>query len=213
MSILVQGFLLGLANGVSCLGTCAPVLLPYLVSEGRTVRGSTVPLLHFLGGRLVGYLVFAIAAWEAGRWIRGTGGGGIVFGIIYAILGFVLMAYGFSTPAASCAGSGLGGRVEFLARKQPWLMPGAMGLLTGLSLCPPFLAALAGATSQVTLISSLLFFAAFFAATTLYLVPFPLAGLLGRSQAVRIIGRLAAGLMGVFYLYRSLILMYGDLRS
>jgi hypothetical protein len=93
------------------------------------------------------------------------------------------------------------------------MLPGLMGLLTGLSLCPPFLAALAGATSQVTLVSSLLFFSAFFAATALYLVPFPLAGLLGRSQAVRITGRLAAGLMGAYYFYKGLIMIYGGLQT
>ena len=213
VSFLLQGFLLGLANGVSCLATCAPVLLPYLVSEARTVRGSSMPLLHFLGGRLAGYLAFAVVAWEAGRWIRGMGGGGLLFGIVYAVLACVLMAYGFSSPPSSCAASGLGSRVATLTRNRPWLMPGVMGLLTGLSLCPPFLAALAGATSQVTLVSSLLFFSAFFAATSLYLLPFPVAGLLGRSQAVRITGRLAAGLMGAFYLYKGLIMIYGGLRS
>jgi hypothetical protein len=213
MTVVVQGFLLGLANGASCLATCAPVLLPYLLSEGRSVRGNARPLLHFLGGRLVGYLAFAVFAWEAGRWIRDWPGGGLIFGMIYGVLACVLMIYGFSSPPASCAASGLGGRLVSFAGHWPWMMPGLMGLLTGLSLCPPFLAALAGATNQVTLVSSLLFFSAFFVATAMYLVPFPLAGLLGRSQAIRVTGRLAAGLMGAYYLYKGVIMIYGGLQS
>ncbi len=213
MTILVQGFLLGLANGASCLATCAPVLLPYLLSEGRTVRGNALPLLHFLGGRLVGYLVFAVFAWEAGRWIRSSAGGALIFGMIYAVLAIVLMVYGFKSPPASCAAGGLRRRIRPMAVHWPGMLPGLMGLLTGLSLCPPFLAALAGATSQVALASSLLFFSAFFAATALYLVPLPLAALFGRSQAIRITGRLAAGVMGAYYFYKSLIMIYGGLQS
>ena len=212
MSILAQGFLLGLASGASCLATCAPILLPYLLSEGRTVRSNAIPLLHFLGGRLIGYLVFAVFAWEAGRWIRSSAGGGFIFGIVYTVLACVLMAYGFSSPPASCAAGGRSRRLLSIAGRWPWIMPGFLGLLTGLSLCPPFLAALAGATNQVTLVSSLLFFSAFFAATALYLVPFPLAGVFRRSQAVRITGRLAAGVMGAFYFYKGLIMIYGGVR-
>ena len=139
MTVVIQGFLLGLANGASCLATCAPVLLPYLLSEGRSVRSNARPLLHFLGGRLIGYLAFAVFAWEAGRWIRDWAGSGLIFGMIYAVLAFVLMTYGFSPPPAACAASGLGGRLASFAGHWPWMMPGLMGLLTGLSLCPPFL--------------------------------------------------------------------------
>jgi hypothetical protein len=212
MSILVQGFLLGLASGASCLVTCVPVLLPYLLSEGRTVRSNAVPLLYFLGGRLVGYLAFAVFAWEAGRWIRSSAGAGLIFGVIYTVLACVMMAYGFSSPPASCGADSLGGRLASIARHWPWIMPGFMGLLTGLNLCPPFLTALAGATTQVTLVSSLLFFVAFFAATTLYSAPFPLAGLLRNSQVARVTSRLAAGVMGAFYFYKGLIMIYGGLR-
>jgi hypothetical protein len=213
MTLLVQGFLLGLANGASCLTTCAPVLLPYLVGEGRTVRRNALPVLYFLGGRLAGYLIFAVFAWEAGQWIRSSPRGGLIFGAVYATLAIVLVIYGFSSPANTCAAGSMGGRLAAITSRWPALLPALMGLLTGLSLCPPFLAALAGATSQATLFSSLLFFSAFFIATSLYVTPFPLAGLIGRSQAIRITGRLAAGVMGIYYFYRGLLMIYGGLQS
>jgi len=213
MTLLVQGFLLGLANGASCLATCAPVLLPYLVGEGRPVGRNAVTVLHFLAGRLAGYLIFAVFAWEAGQWIRSSQRGGLIFGAIYAALAIVLVVYGFSPPANTCAAGGMRGRLATITSRWPSAMPAFMGLLTGLSLCPPFLAAVAGATSQATLLASLSFFLAFFVATSLYVVPFPLAGLLGRSQAIRITGRLAAGVMGVYFFYRGLIMMVGGLQS
>jgi hypothetical protein len=98
-------------------------------------------------------------------------------------------------------------------RKRPRLLAGMLGFLTGLSLCPPFLMALAGASGGATLVSSLLFFVAFFMATTLFFVPFPLAAALSRSRAAQTVGRLAAGLTGVYYLYRGLIMIYGGLKS
>lgn len=58
----MKGFLLGLANGTSCLTLCAPVLVPYLLNEGDNVRRSLVTLGKFLTGRLLGYLVFGLLA-------------------------------------------------------------------------------------------------------------------------------------------------------
>jgi hypothetical protein len=209
----LQGFLLGLANGASCLTSCAPVLLPYLVSESRSVRQSARPMICFLGGRLTGYLVFAVFAWEAGKWIYGGPHSGLIFGSIYAILACVLIVYGFKSTSNVCAAGGIGSRLTSFALRRPLMFPALLGLLTGLSLCPPFIAALAGATGQSSLFSSLLFFFSFFIATSLYVIPFPLAGLLGRFPAVRITARLAAGIMGCYYLYRGLIMMNGGLRT
>ncbi len=211
MTQLVQGFLLGLANGASCLTTCAPVLFPYLVGEGYSVRQNVLPVLNFLGGRLTGYLIFAGLAWEAGGWVRSTPQSGLIFGIIYLALALVLGLYGFSAPAGSCGARSVGGKIAALTSRRPAAVPAVIGLLTGLSLCPPFLAAVAGATTQLTLASSLLFFFSFFLATSLYVTPFPLAGWFGRSPAIRTTARLAAGIMATYYGYKGLIMMYGGM--
>jgi hypothetical protein len=212
MNLLLQGFLLGLANGVSCLATCAPVLLPFVVGEGLSVRRSVFPIFQFLCGRLAGYLLFAVFAWEAGARIRAGAHGGLVFGSVYALIALILIVYGFSSPNGACAGRGIRPRLMAALRRHPAVLPGAMGLLTGLSLCPPFVAALAGAVGEVSLTSSLLFFLAFFSATSLYLIPFPFAGMLGRTPAVRMTGRLAAGVMGCYFLYRGLVLIRGGMQ-
>jgi sulfite exporter TauE/SafE len=213
MNSISQGFLLGLANGVSCVVTCAPVLFPYLLSEGNPVRKNIVPLMLFLAGRLVGYLAFAVLAWEMGELIRINTRGGLVSGTIYAVIACMLIVYGFGSPSRACAASRMGSRFHLLALKRSLVMPAVLGLLTGLSLCPPFIAAIAGASGQASIISSLLFFFSFFIATSLYLLPFPMAGLLGRFQPLRITARLAAGIAGFYYLYRGLILIHGGFSS
>jgi hypothetical protein len=56
----MQGFLLGLANGTTCLVFCAPALIPFVMHEGQTVRQNLVTLVKFLGGRMGGYLLFGL---------------------------------------------------------------------------------------------------------------------------------------------------------
>jgi hypothetical protein len=208
----IQGFLLGIANGGSCLTACAPIFLPYLVGEGRSIRRSISPVLVFLAGRLAGYLVFAVFAWEAGKWIRSAPRGGLVLGTIYAVLACFLVVYGFSSQNTSCVARGIRGRLLGLVSQKPVVMPALMGLLTGLTLCPPFITAVAGAANQTSLNSTVQFFLAFFVATSLYVAPFPLVGLLGRFDRVRIVGRLAAGVMGCYLFYQSLTMIYGGLQ-
>jgi len=209
---LIQGFLLGIANGGSCLTACAPIFLPYLVGEGRSVRHNIPPVLYFLTGRLAGYLLFAVFAWEAGKWIRAEPLGGLFLGSIYAVLACLLIVYGFLRQRSACPANGAKGKLMALLSGKPVILPALMGLLTGLTLCPPFITAIAGATSQTSLFSTVLYFLSFFVATSLYVAPFPFAGLLGRIAAVRIVGRLAAGIMGCYLFYQSLIMIYGGLR-
>jgi hypothetical protein len=148
---------------------------------------------------------------ENGSQIREEPRSGLIFGSIYAMLACVLMIYGFRSSSNGCAARSTGSRFACFASRWPQAMPALLGLLTGLSLCPPFIAALAGATGQSSLFSSLLLFASFFTATSLYIIPFSFAGLLGRSQAVRITARLAAGIVGCYYLYSGLVLIHGGL--
>ena len=54
----MRGFLLGFASGTSCLVSCVPVLIPFLLHEGQNVRHSLLTLAKFLGGRLGGYMLF-----------------------------------------------------------------------------------------------------------------------------------------------------------
>jgi len=61
----LQGFLLGLANGTTCLAFCALALIPFLMHEGQTVRQNLVTLVKFLGGRMGG--TWSLACWPGRR--------------------------------------------------------------------------------------------------------------------------------------------------
>lgn len=202
----MQPFLLGLASGVTCLAYCAPVLIPLMLGEARGVPRSLLLLGQFLGGRLAGYLLFGFAAWATGRLAPpGTEHRGLAFGIAYAALALLMLAYGVFRPPTVCAGEPRG--VRALLARWPAALPAGLGFLTGVNLCPPFLLAFAGAADSASVWGSLLFFTLFFAGTSVYMVPLSLAGGLRRFQAARAVGRLAAVCVGLYYLYAGVLLI------
>ena len=194
-----DGFLLGLATGATCLAYCSPVLLPFLLGEGSGIRKSALLLLQFLGGRLLGYLVFAALAWQAGQLWRQSGLlQETAIGSVYVVLAVLLIAYGRGAFSNVCA---------VRAAKQKTLWPWLLGLLTGLNLCPPFLLAFAAAAQTRQLGDSLLYFFSFFLGTSLYFLPLPLFGGCGRREELKLVGRMAALVAALFYLYRGIVLI------
>lgn len=210
----MQGFLLGLANGVTCLAYCAPVLLPFMLGEGYATRRNWIVLGKFLGGRLGGYLLFGVLAWLAYRFLAETGSyRQVIFGGVYAALAGLMLFYGLAKVPAACAGAGAGAALRRLLHQWPAMLPWGLGFVTGLNLCPPFLMAFAGAAGAGSLVASLVFFMVFFVGTAVYFIPLPFLGLLNKHEALRIVGKLAAVLMAIYYLATGVILILGGINA
>ncbi len=209
---MMQGFLLGLSTGITCLAYCSPVLVPYLLGEGKSIRQTASTLSQFLLGRLLGYLLFAVFAWLAGYYLSSlTDRREVLMGFIYILLASLLFWYGLSQSAAPCAGRSLHARLTHMALRHPALVPLVMGLLTGLNLCPPFLLAFAAACENPTLAHSLLFFLSFFLGTTLFFLPIPLLGACKCIPSLKIIGKLAAAVMSIYYFYTGMLMIAGGI--
>jgi hypothetical protein len=198
----MRGFLLGLANGTVCIASCAPVIIPYILGEGKSVRHNAVVLGQFLAGRLLGYLCFALLAWMTGVIIlQNFAHQQIILGIAYIVLGGLLLIYSFVKPKKRCAVNASPSSLEVVAAKWPTLLPICFGVLTGLNLCPPFLLIFTEAASAESLGRSLFFFWAFFLGTSIYFIPFTFLGFLKRFPQLRTIGRMTAILIALYYLY------------
>jgi hypothetical protein len=203
--MLAEGLLLGLASGGACLTLCAPVLVPYLLGEGRTARANLVPVGGFLAGRLAGYMTFAVLAWLTHSLLIETlPHQKATFGIVAVALALLLIVYGFTGRDRSCRTT-CAGAAASPKRRNLAIMPVTMGFLTGVNVCPPFLLAFSSAAQLPRLWQGLLFFAAFFVGTSVYVAPLPLVGLVGGCERIRIIARLAAGVVGLFYLYSGIV--------
>jgi sulfite exporter TauE/SafE len=207
--IFFKGLMLGLASGVVCVTYCAPLLVPYLLSKGQNIPKNLLTILYFMGGRLTGYLMFAVMAWAVGLAAAASmTNEKAVFGIISIILAGLMIFYGFKSSPGSCAGK----EVNFFGGKlnnNQTTFPAILGFLTGLNLCPPFLLAFTEAARTEALWKSMLFFAAFFVGTSVYIIPLAMLGLTRRMEALRYVGRLAAGVMGLYYLYAGILSLKG----
>jgi len=214
----MEAFLLGLSNGGVCLAYCAPVLVPCLLAgSGGGIPKAVGITAGFLGGRLLGYLVFAVAAWIIGRALLGSAGAReSIIGLAYMMLSVMLVVYAFTAGRShSCAATGMGALMLKLSEHQGLspLLPVAAGVATGLNFCPPFLLALPASAEKGSLSYSIFFFFMFFLGTSLFFVPAPFFGLLRSHAAVRTVGRLCGGLVGAYYFFSGLIMLTGGIKS
>ena len=208
----MQGFLLGLVNGTTCLAFCAPVLIPFLLNEGNDIPQNLVTLLKFLGGRLGGYLLFGLLAWAMGGLLLGGGSyQAVVIGVAYVGLSVLLLVAVLRKKTSisnACALKGAQARLN----RWPALLPAGMGLLAGLKVCPPLLLAFTHATSTGTLGGSLLFFLMFFLGTSIFFLPMSLLGAFTRSPDLQLVGRFAAVIVALYYLFSGVLLLTGGVR-
>jgi sulfite exporter TauE/SafE len=205
----MQGFLLGIANGATCIAYCAPALIPYLIGEGKNVRQTSGLLTKFLAGRLVGYLGFAVLAWYFSKALALLPANReFLQGTAYTILSILLFTYGINSKAPACL---LHRLPSHLTERYPASLPWLLGFLTGLNLCPPFLLVFVEAASTNSLIQTLIYFFTFFLGTALYFLPVPLLGAYQNKQQLQTIGKLTAILISLYYLYSGLIMTLGGM--
>ena len=210
----MQGFVLGLSSGAVCAAYCAPVLVPYLLGEGRGILRNFSALMQFLMGRLLGYLAFAFLAWGLNQsLLQNEAQRSMLIGSAYVVLSVSLIFYSLFRAGHVCPAAGDRGVARRLRGTWPTLVIFVAGLATGLNFCPPFLLAVTTAAEQASLAQSLLFFLTFFLGTSLFLIPAPFLGLLRGVSALHIVGKMAAGLIGAYYFYLGLTLLAGGFYS
>jgi len=205
--------LLGLASGGSCLVTCGPLAAALAAGESTNLKRSSALLTIFLSGRLLGYCGWAVLAWLLAQGVLQFQQGQTAFSFADLILGAWLIYYGISKPGdpsrKTCAGSSILKPLDSGLRNHVFFRSGAWGLLSGLQVCPPFLAAIVGAGRTGRLGDSLLFFFLFYLGTGAWFIPFPLIGSLGRFHQVAQVARFCALLLGAYYIYSGLISLTG----
>ena len=206
-----EALLLGLASGPACIAACGPVLVPSLLTERAGFRPHVRYLSAFLAARLLGYMLFAVVAWELGMLASMLPAPRMLLMVaVYVLLACILLWYAYSarrTCAQPCADSKL---VSIGAKKNRGVAGAAsLGFLTGLNLCPPFVAAGIRAAQMGSLVAALLFFAAFFVGTSVWFVPFLSLGCFVRNQAVITVARMAMVLIALYYLSMGIAMLLG----
>jgi sulfite exporter TauE/SafE len=192
---MLLGFLAGLSVGVSCLGLCLPVFLPILLSQKRNTKGSFLLVLEFSGGRLLGYLFFGLVFGLFGQLIRSN-----LIHYIIAIAniwtGILMIVYSLGRIDKKICSY-----IPFSKIKWPILL----GFLTGVNVCPPFLASLTYVFNLRDIILSLIYFLMFFLGTSVYIVPAAFLGIFTKINWVQKISHIAGVLVGIYFTVWNLL--------
>ncbi|MGA9062637.1 MAG: sulfite exporter TauE/SafE family protein [Terracidiphilus sp.] len=207
----VEALVLGLATGPVCLASCGPVVLPWMLVQPQGMRPHSRQLFRFLAARLAGYLVFAAAVWLVGSSIpHAWSGRSWLFGGIQLLLAAALVVYAAGWPLRRCALPQPSNRPSshlVQIGEAPHPRPSgalALGFLTGINLCPPFLVAGVRAAQLPHLSAALLFFLFFFAGTAVWFIPFLSLGFVRRTPAVVTVARMVAVLLACWYGYSGI---------
>lgn len=188
---LAEGTGLGLATGISCLASCGPIYLTYLLSEQRTNKQSTITILMLNVGRFVSYATFGA--------IMGLLGGSIPSSIRVplAYSGYLLFSIYLILSVVrvnkTCGGCDIPKWMKIT--KSPLLL----GILTGFSVCPAFLIALTSAFDTSGALQGAMLFTGFFLGTTVYMLPFAIIGLFNKKQWLNTIAKYAAIFVAIYF--------------
>ncbi len=205
-SMIGEALFLGLASGPACVASCGPVVVPSLLAERAGWSSHARYLGAFLSTRLCGYLVFAAVAWQVGALIAiPVTAKTYLFASIHFILAAILIRYAF-VVGRPCAASVATPELVTIGGSTSHRIPGAvvLGFFTGVSLCPPFVAAGVRAAESATMFGAVLFFGVFFIGTAVWFLPFAALGWVRRNEAVVTVARMAMVIIAVYYLFVGL---------
>lgn len=193
---ITTGFLAGLSTGVYCLGICLPIFIPLILTSKQNLKSSFRIIIEFSLGRLSGYLLF-------GGFI-GFLGSVIAYKIVHQLValatlitGLLLIIYSFSFlkfKLKTC-------KIFFKKVKIPILL----GFLTGINVCPPFLASLTYVFNLNNVLKSVIYFTSFFIGTSIYIVPAGLLGFFSDDNLIQKIARVSGLFVGSYFVIRSII--------
>ena len=211
MSNVAEALALGFGAGPICVAYCGPVLLPWLGAEPRDLGTTGRLLAVFLGGRLAGYLSFAVVVWAAGLTIPlDLRTRTLVFGLanfgLAALLGFSACV---PRRRWAKAPDERHTRLYQIGTADRFRPPAAvtLGFLTGLNLCPPFVAAGIRAAATHSLPGALAFFALFFAGTAVWFLPSLAISPLRRFSALPVVARMTMAALSIYYAYLGVVSM------
>lgn len=197
---LANGFLLGLATGPLCMTTCFPVLLSITLGEsegGRSLQ-SWIFMGKFIGGRFFAYLAVGFLVGFLGSRLGGLSR--TIGTISEIVLAVILIAYGLGMSFGHLRICAVASR---FAKNR--FFPLILGALTGLNVCPPFLLAITFSLERsIDPSYGVAFFMAFFLATTIFILPAGLVNYMPRRNIVSRIGKAAAVVAGIVFLYQGI---------
>jgi len=195
LQTLTEGFMLGIVTGTTCLATCTPVYLPYILNEERKLSKSLLVVTEISLGRFISYIAFGALAGYAGSSIANVNRS-IFTAIAYILLSAYLVLSAVRTRQAD---------KKCHIPKAAAFTKNAfiLGILTGINFCPSFLIALSRAVNLGGPVSGMSLFLGFFVGTTLYLIPIAFVGMLAKVKQMKTMAQVASIIIAVWFTYQG----------
>jgi sulfite exporter TauE/SafE len=200
VEIFIQGILLGLSTGVSCIGYCSPLFIPYLLCEKIGFKTNVIKVVEFLSGRLVAYIIWGIAVGTFSNFFSSYGKKISIVAILFS--SFLLLAYGIMKNFPN---------LTFCKRLKNINLvnqfPFFLGISVGINICPPFIMAISYLLNVGKVKESVIFFIFFFLGTSVYMIPFIFINFLSKIYELQNIARVATIISGIWFLIYGISLL------
>jgi sulfite exporter TauE/SafE len=190
--LFAEGFTLGISTGLACLATCGPIYSAYLMQLNRTAWRYVTAVLEMSLGRFIMYILIGAVAGLLGTQIEEIQRDYFTV-ISYLLFSTFLLVSVFRTKKCDS-----GCKAPRWNRFADW--PVLLGFVTGINVCPSFLLAFSRSFSLSGPVAGMMFFAAFFIGTSLFLIPISFIGMFGKKELFRNIARIAAVLVSVWFI-------------
>ncbi len=202
---LIEGGTLGLSTGYLCLATCGPIYAPFLMQYAQAPLRYVAGVLELSLGRFIAYLLVGAIAGFFGRNVSELQRDYFTIAAYPLFSAFLIIsALRSRTCEKGCAASRW-------SRFSQW--PVLLGFLTGINVCPSFLLAFSRSFTLSGPIAGMLFFAAFFVGTSVFLVPLSFVGMLGRKRQFRTVARVAAFGVAAWFIGNAGYTAYGMVKE
>ena len=207
MNFIIEGTLLGLTLGTTCLVTCAPVYGSLILSKENTISSGVWTVFVISLGRFISYAVFGLLTGFAGSFIGGLAERDTFVAVSYIAVALYLTYSAFiqnRKEKGCCPAS----RYAKIAGN-----PFFIGLLTGISVCPSFLGAIAKGIDSGGPVGGMLLFTGFFIGTTVYLLPLSFLSYFTKRSLFRYVGIFASLAVAVWFIYEGSSMLYDRFNS
>ncbi|MGI6393853.1 MAG: sulfite exporter TauE/SafE family protein [bacterium] len=202
LKLLIEGIFLGLTLGSSCLVTCAPVFAPVILAKKGGITSGFRTIIFISAGRFVSYAVFGFFtgyfASKIGDFPQRTTVIAVSYLLIAAYLTYFALIQNRFEKGHCLASSKL-----MDTSSNPFII----GILTGISICPAFVAAIAKGLDSGGIIGGMIIFTGLFFGTTVYLLPLSFLSLFTKQKVFRYVGITASILVACWFVYEGVLLL------
>ena len=190
----LEGFMLGLTVGISCVFFCFPVLIGLASRNINNIR-PTLDISFFLTGRFIAYIIIAVLFSFIGLQLKDYIKYDFILKFIISIILIIWGIKGFknSDNNKTC-----------LIKKNNKTIPFFAGILAGLSPCMPFIAGITRLINIGNIYTGIIYFSGFFISTSLFMLSGLSLELLNYKNELKILASIISFLFGFIFFFNAL---------